>query len=78
LTLRRIWAELLGLDEESLSIDDNFFLNGGHSLSAVSMISIIIRQIGVEIPLDFLFERPTIRTLAEGIADMADAADGRG
>ncbi len=69
--LRVIWSDLLGTDAEAISIDDNFFLSGGHSLTATSMVSMIIREFGVEVPVDLLFEKPTIRTLAERITTMA-------
>jgi amino acid adenylation domain-containing protein len=57
-----IWSQVLGL--EMVSIQDNFFLLGGHSLMAVSLFSQIEQTFGKNLPLATLFKAPTIEQLA--------------
>jgi acyl transferase domain-containing protein/acyl carrier protein len=61
----RIWQEALGVD--AVGIDDNFFDLGGHSLMAVRIVLQLRAATGRDLPLRVLFERPTVRTLAEAI-----------
>ncbi|MCC5616018.1 amino acid adenylation domain-containing protein [Nostoc sp. CHAB 5836] len=63
--LAGIWAEILGI--EKVSIDHNFFELGGHSLIATRVISRIRQVFQVELPLRYLFEKPTIAGLAKEI-----------
>lgn len=58
-----IWSEILGL--ERIGIDDNFFELGGHSLLATQVISRINSQWAMRLPLKTLFERATVKGLAE-------------
>jgi amino acid adenylation domain-containing protein len=61
-----IWKELLG--RNSFGVEHNFFHLGGHSLLAMQMSSRIASKFGVELPLDVIFEKPTICGLAAAIA----------
>ena len=63
--LAGIWSQVLGLEQPS--IHDNFFELGGHSLLAVQVISRVRDAFGVELPLRYLFEAPTVSSLAEKI-----------
>ncbi|WP_407900825.1 amino acid adenylation domain-containing protein, partial [Scytonema sp. NUACC26] len=63
--LAGIWAEVLGIDK--IGIDNNFFELGGHSLIATRVISQIRQVFQVELPLHYLFEKPTIARLAKEI-----------
>ena len=58
-----IWQDVLNV--EKAGIFDNFFETGGHSLKAMTLLTKIHKETGVEIPLQFLFEHPTIASLAE-------------
>jgi pristinamycin I synthase-3/4 len=58
----KIWAEVLGLDE--VSVQDNFFDLGGHSLMATRIVARIHQEFRLALPLSALFETPTIRALA--------------
>jgi amino acid adenylation domain-containing protein len=60
-----IWKELLNRD--TVSIHDNFFDAGGHSLLLVQLQSRLWHRFGREIPIVELFERPTIANMAEAL-----------
>jgi natural product biosynthesis luciferase-like monooxygenase protein len=62
-----LWADVLGLEPETIGVLDNFFELGGHSLNAVRLIGLIKLQIGVKIELQVLFYTPTIEELAHEI-----------
>jgi len=55
------WQYFFGVDK--LGVDDNFFELGGHSLLAVQMLGKVTEHMGVEVPVQELFERPTIAEL---------------
>ncbi|HSK80544.1 MAG TPA: SDR family NAD(P)-dependent oxidoreductase, partial [Thermoanaerobaculia bacterium] len=64
--LAAIWQDLLGLTQ--VGIDDNFFDLGGHSLLATQVVSRVREELGAEVPLDALFEAPTVSGLARAVA----------
>jgi amino acid adenylation domain-containing protein len=68
--LAAIWHEVLEVDR--ISIDDNFFYIGGHSLIATRVASRVNNSFQINLPLRRLFELPTIAELAEAI-DVAKA-----
>jgi acyl carrier protein len=63
--LAEIWKQLLSRDE--ISINQNFFDLGGHSLLATQVMSRIREAFKIELPLRFIFELPTISSLAAKI-----------
>jgi len=58
-------STLLGLDQ--VSVHDNFFMLGGHSLLGTQLISQIRGTFGAELGLRTLFESPTIAQLSAEI-----------
>jgi amino acid adenylation domain-containing protein len=62
--LTAIWSEILDVEKEKISINDNFFHLGGHSLKATIMASIIHKELKVKISLAQIFKTPHIRGLA--------------
>lgn len=60
--IARLWRATMHRDD--VSIRDDFFAAGGNSLSAVVLINKINRQLGTALPLQVLFEAPTISELA--------------
>jgi amino acid adenylation domain-containing protein len=60
--LKNLWEELLQL--ENISANDHFFELGGNSLMVIQMIVRIEKEKGIQLPLDSLFDSPTIEKLA--------------
>ncbi|MBS9423624.1 non-ribosomal peptide synthetase [Photorhabdus caribbeanensis] len=60
--ISQLWQEVLGVSQ--VSIYDNFFVLGGHSLQATRLISLIRNDLNIEIPLSSVFEHPTLERLA--------------
>jgi amino acid adenylation domain-containing protein len=74
-TVAAIWQEVLGLDR--VSVHDNFFDSGGHSLLAVRAYHRYRAAFGRDFPLIALFENPTIEALARFLGrSAADGEDG--
>jgi amino acid adenylation domain-containing protein len=65
--LLALWADVLDRESAQISIDDNFFQLGGHSLKAVLLKSMIHKKLEVKIPLYEIFNTPTIRELSSYI-----------
>jgi amino acid adenylation domain-containing protein len=63
--LAAILCPLLQL--ESVSVDDNFFMLGGHSLLGTQLIARIRDAFGVEITLRALFDNPTVMGISAEI-----------
>jgi acyl carrier protein len=65
--LVQIWSEVLLLDR--IGIHDNFFDLGGHSLAATRVVSHVIKNFQLDIPLQSLFQSPTVAEMAAVIAE---------
>ncbi|MGV9214022.1 type I polyketide synthase [Micromonospora sp. RB23] len=70
--VRRIWVDLLGVDE--IGPDDDFFELGGHSLLGTRVVARLRDAFGVDLPPAAIFESPTPAALARTVADLARPA----
>jgi len=61
-TLVGVWEEILSVGQ--VGIDDDFFDLGGHSLLATQLISRVRETFKINLPLNTLFESPTVRGIA--------------
>ena len=57
-----VWQEMFGL--ERVSVEENLFDLGGHSLLIVQLQSRLVKALKQDFPIVALFEYPTIRLLA--------------
>lgn len=62
-TLTTLWRAIL--EDETLTVDDDFFENGGHSLRAVRLMATLKKDLGVHLPLSALISSPSPRSMAE-------------
>ena len=72
--LARVWAAVL--DRDRISIDDDFFDLGGHSILAIKLFARIEDEFGAAPPLAALFGAPTIARLAPLVVEAAPTSPG--
>jgi aryl carrier-like protein len=71
-SLARIWAVLLDRNPDAFGTQDNFFDLGGHSLLAVQLAARLSSELGADVPLQQIFDHPTIAELAPIVATARD------
>ena len=69
--MESIWMDILQIDR--LDINDNFFEVGGHSLSAMQLITRVRQVFQVEIPIRSLFDAPTLAQLSQKVEEARGA-----
>ena len=69
--LVELWSQVLGVKEDVIGIDTNFFDLGGHSLKATRLMSLISKVFNVYISPGTFFNVPTIKGLS-GILQHAE------
>ena len=69
-----IWSDVLGLPAPG--VHDNFFEAGGHSLLATRAVSRLRSAFQVDLPLQALFEQPTVAGLARRVERAVAAGTG--
>jgi len=65
--LAGIWREVLGVNQ--VSVFDNFFALGGHSLKATQVMSRVSSVFQIDAPVRTLFEAPTVSDLAKAVEE---------
>ncbi|HEY3491796.1 MAG TPA: phosphopantetheine-binding protein, partial [Solirubrobacterales bacterium] len=60
-----VWMEVLGL--ERVGVGESFWELGGHSLLATKVLSRLGDELGLDLPLQSLFEAPTLEGFAQRI-----------
>ncbi len=63
--IAQLWGEVLGVDPQNRNAD--FFAFGGQSLRAGQLAGRLSAEFGISIPIDVIFERPTIAQQAAWI-----------
>lgn len=61
--MQEIWSQVLGLEQGTISLDQDFFQMGGNSLSAMRVAS-EARQAGLNVSVATIFRYPTLADLA--------------
>lgn len=61
-TIAEVWGQLFGVDR--VSVDDNFFDMGGHSMLLVRMHARLREVLKLDFPIVTLLQHPSIRSLA--------------
>ncbi len=67
-TIAGIWREVLGVDR--LDVRDPFFELGGDSLIATQLHSRLRDAFGLELPMEKLFEEPTVEGQARALVEL--------
>ncbi|WP_436499014.1 non-ribosomal peptide synthetase [Actinokineospora sp. HUAS TT18] len=68
-TVAAIWCEVLNLD--AVSLDDDLFDLGGHSLT-ITQIAVRIRgRLGVDVPLHVFYDESTVAAIADTVKRMS-------
>ncbi|MGE5402693.1 MAG: amino acid adenylation domain-containing protein [Ignavibacteriales bacterium] len=59
------------LQKDDISLEDNFFEIGGHSLNAVRMISQVQKQLDIDLALKEIFYNPVLGDIAETVKKLS-------
>jgi acyl carrier protein len=68
-----VWQELFGV--ERISLDDNFFDLGGHSIMLVQAHARLVTKLQRDLPIVALLQHPTVRTLAQYMSGSVVSVD---
>ncbi|KAK1962683.1 amino acid adenylation domain-containing protein [Colletotrichum sublineola] len=63
LALRKAWAKVLGVSEDTITADDDFFRLGGDSIGAIKVVA-ACRQLGLQINVASIFKNSVLRKMA--------------
>ncbi|HEY2738289.1 MAG TPA: condensation domain-containing protein, partial [Thermoanaerobaculia bacterium] len=71
-----LWERLLGI--AGIGLHDNFFELGGHSLLGTHLVNMAREVLGIDVPLNALFETPTVAGMTAAVAAGRAAGGGTG
>lgn len=71
-TLVSMWASLLRLDADTISVEDSFFDLGGDSIKGNRMVFEVRKTWRVEISMNVIFRSPTLKDFALSIDKLGD------
>lgn len=60
----KIWANILGIREDKISVHDDFFFLGGDSIFVIRLAAQIKQTFGIDISLRIIFHSSSIRTMS--------------
>jgi L-aminoadipate-semialdehyde dehydrogenase len=66
-SLREVWANLLKTPAQSISLNDNFFDLGGHSILATQLVFEVRKNLAVEAPLGMVYQAPILKDMVAQI-----------
>ncbi|KAJ5178892.1 hypothetical protein N7492_002102 [Penicillium capsulatum] len=73
-TLRSLWAKSLGMEEEKVALDDNFFRLGGDSIMAMKLVS-ALRLAGYHLSVTEIFRNMQLRAMACALEEVSAEGD---
>jgi thioesterase domain-containing protein len=72
--LHALFCEVLGV--QALSVDEDFFAVGGHSLLVTRLLARIRVVLGVDLPVRAVYDHPTVARLSAHLAEGGSTLDG--
>lgn len=63
--MARLWARLLKVEEDTITPSSDFFELGGHSLLLAKLSAGLLKDMGAEVSIPSIIERPTLGELSE-------------
>ncbi|KAJ3399369.1 large subunit of alpha-aminoadipate reductase [Chytriomyces hyalinus] len=71
-TIRKVWAEILSVADDTIALTDNFFDLGGHSILATRLIFGLRKALAIEIPMGVVYNEPTVELMAAEVERLRD------
>lgn len=68
--IAEIWSEILSIDQ--IGVYDNFFDLGGHSLTAIRLMSRVHEMLELTLPINLVFDKPTIAAYAAHVESIIE------
>jgi|GEM_PF-1375878 len=72
--LMQIWCDVLNID--ALGAEDHFFHLGGHSLHVMQVMVRMKRDMGLDVPMDVLFEYPVFQAFYDVVKYQRQSSEG--
>ena len=63
--LATIWSDVLGVPQEHIGLEQNFFRLGGHSITCIQLIARVRHVLGRGINVEEVFQTKTLRAMAD-------------